>query len=145
MNKIQLDKAIANSIIEIVNKYFDIQQETKCRKIGVMLPRQISQYFIRKKLKLSYKAIANMFNLKQHGTIMSNVDKIEGFSVNDREVSLYVKEIELLLRDNPEILLYRNSLDIVEQLTDINKILDVKSAFELIKIKEYLLGSLTKV
>jgi hypothetical protein len=145
MNKIQLDKATANSIIGIVNKYFDIQQETKCRKLGVMLPRQISQYFIRKKLKLSHKAIANMFNLKQHGTIMSNVDKIEGFSVNDREVSLYLKEIELLLRDNPEILLYRNSLDIVEQLTDINKILDVKSAFELIKIKEYLLGSLTNI
>jgi hypothetical protein len=76
---------------------------------------------------------------------MSNVDKIEYFSINDKEVSLYVKEIELLLRENPEILLYRNSLDIVEQLTDINKILDVKSAFELIKIKEYLLGSLTKV
>jgi hypothetical protein len=76
---------------------------------------------------------------------MSNVDKIEYFSINDKEVSLYVKEIELLLRGNPKILLYRNSLDVVEQLTEINKILDVKSVFQLRKIKEYLLGSLTKI
>ena len=143
MNKIQLDKENANNIIQVVNQYFNIQTETKSRRIGLMLPRQISQYFIRRKLDLPYQAIARMFNLKQHGTVMSNIEKIDGFSVNDREVSFYVKEIELLLRDNADIMLYKKSLDVVEQLTDINKILDSKSAFELIKIKENLLGSLT--
>ena len=139
MNKIQLNTANANNIIAEVNNYFNIQAETKSRRIGVMMPRQIAQYFIRRKLDLPYQAIARMFGLKQHGTVMSNIEKIDGFSVNDREVSFYIKELELILRDNAEIMLYKKSLDVVEQLTDINKILDVKSAFELIKIKEYLL------
>jgi hypothetical protein len=145
MNKIQLDTANANNIIEVVNNYFNIEQETKCRKLGVMIPRQISQYFIRKKLNLTYQAIANIFNLKQHGTIMSNIEKIDYFSVKDIEISFYVKELELILRDNAEIMLYKKSLDVVEQLTDINKILDVKSAFELIKIKEYLLAETNNI
>ena len=139
MNKRELNISNANNIIEVVNNYFNIQEETKSRKLGVMLPRQISQYFIRRKLDLPYQLIANMFNLKQHGTVMSNIEKIDGFSINDREVSCYIKELELILRDNAEIMLYKKSLDVVEQLTDINKILDVKSAFELIKIKAYLL------
>ena len=42
-------------------------------------------------------------------------------------------------------MLYKKSLDVVEQLTDINKILDVKSAFELIKIKEYLLAETNNI
>ena len=145
MNKIQLDTANANNIIEVVNNYFNIEQETKCRKLGVMIPRQISQYFIRKKLNLTYQAIANIFKLKQHGTIISNIEKIDYFSVKDIEISFYVKELELILRDNAEIMLYKKSLDVVEQLTDINKILDVKSAFELIKIKEYLLAETNNI
>ena len=145
MNKIQLDTANANNIIEVVNNYFNIEQETKCRKLGVMIPRQISQYFIRKKLNLTYQAIANIFKLKQHGTIISNIEKIDYFSVKDIEISFYVKELELILRDNAEIMLYKKSLDVVEQLTDINKILDFKSAFELIKIKEYLLAETNNI
>ena len=145
MNKRELNKANANNIIEIVNNYFNVNQDTKCRKINVMIPKQISQYFMRKKLKLSYQVIASMFNLKQHGTVMSNIEKMEGFSTNDREISFYIKELELLLRDNAEIMLYNNSIDTVEHLTDINKILDIKSVFQLRKIKEYLLAETNNI
>tara|TARA_R110000803_G_C11732671_1_gene289882 strand:+ start:38 stop:475 length:438 start_codon:yes stop_codon:yes gene_type:complete len=145
MNKRELNKANANNIIEIVNNYFNVNQDTKCRKINVMIPKQISQYFMRKKLKLSYQVIASMFNLKQHGTVMSNIEKMEGFSTHDREISFYIKELELLLRDNAEIMLYNNSIDTVEHLTDINKILDIKSVFQLRKIKEYLLAETNNI
>ena len=139
MNKIEKDTENAIKIIKIVNNYFNIHNETKSRNIAFMLPRQISQYFVRRKLGLSYKLMASIFEIKQHGTVMSNIKKIDDFSNNDIEISLYVKELELILRKDVEIMMYERTLSNVEILTSINKILDVKSVYDLKKIKEILL------
>ena len=145
MNKIEKDTINANKIIEIVSDYFDVDAKSTSRKLKFILPRQISQYFIRRKLELSYQLIAYIFKVRQHGTISNNVTKVENFSFTDPEVSFYVKELELILREDVEIMLYQRTLDNVEVLTSINKILDSKSVYDLNKIKKILLDYNTKI
>ena len=145
MNRIEKDTINAKKIIEIVGRYFDVDNKTKCRKLSVMIPRQISQYFIRRKLELNYQLMASIFNVSQHGTISNNVNNIENYLSSDPEISFYVKELELILRDDVEIMLYQRTLDNVEVLTSINKILDSKSVYDLNKIKKILLDYNTKI
>ena len=130
MNKKELDQANANKIISIVSEYFNAESKTKCRKLGVMLPRQIAQYFIRKNLNLPYQKIADLYNMKSHATILSN------FNVND---------ITIIIRQDKDLQRYRNPLEKIKEMTLINDILDVKTLFELRDIKALLLGQITKI
>ena len=145
MNKKELDQANANKIISIVSEYFNAESKTKCRKLGVMLPRQIAQYFIRKNLNLPYQKIADLYNMKSHATILSNFKKIEFNALHDSEVSFYVNDITIIIRQDKDLQRYRNPLEKIKEMTLINDILDIKTLFELRDIKALLLGQITKI
>jgi len=138
MNKRKIDLVNAMRISEIINKYFNVQQETSSRKMGVMIPRQISQFFMRRKLNLTYKAIANIYNLKQHGTVMSNIDKIDFFSKNDKEIAIYVTDITHLISKDEDICQAVENSEKIAVINKINSLIEVESLSELYKIKEYL-------
>ena len=145
MTKRELDLKSAYKIIDIVNEYFGVKCNVKSRKIPVIIPRQISQYFIKKNLKLPYQVIATMFNLKDHATIMSSCKKIDWDSVNSPEISLQVQEISYILRSNRSLQNYRSSTKKRKQIREITDLLDNNSMFELKDINRYLLAKYTKI
>ena len=145
MTKLQIDTINADKIISIVSDYFDAESKSKSRTLGVMLPRQIAQYFIRKNLNLPYQKIANIYKMKSHATILSNFRKIEFNALHDAEVSYYVNDLMTIIRQDKDLQRYRNPIQKIQEITLINDILETKSLFELRDVKALLLGKVTKI
>jgi len=95
-------------IIKIVCDYYDIDTEimlnTKSRESTLIRARQVSMYFIRRKLKLSQASIGNIFG-RNHATALKAIERIENLiiiypdirkNINDlnREIDLVNSSIE---------------------------------------------------
>lgn len=75
-------------IVSTVAEYFGIKVEDifgKAQSRDCVLPRQLSMYFCRTKLKLPYKKIGELFS-KDHSTVMSSVKLVEKNVENDDNV-----------------------------------------------------------
>jgi chromosomal replication initiation ATPase DnaA len=72
------DRINATIIIEKVSKYFDLTIPgivSPSRMAKVVMARQISQYILRNKLKMPYKAIGLLFN-RDHTSVIHSVKYI---------------------------------------------------------------------
>ena len=138
MNKRQLDIERANKIISIVNDYFEIKKEIRSKKLGIVVPRQIAQYFVRKKLKLPYQLIADIYG-KNHATMLHSCRKIEESYIYDTEISYYLSDINSLIRKDKELQEFVNPAEKLDEINQINSLIEGKTVFQLRKIKEYLL------
>jgi hypothetical protein len=144
MNKRELNISNANKVIDIINNYFNILEPTKSRKLQSIIPRQIAQYFLRKKLKLIYQSIADIYK-QTPATIMNSCRKIKDYIEYDSEISYHISNISNLLRNDKYLQKKIYAIEKIEELNEINNLLEDNDIFRLRKIKEYLLGSLTKV
>ena len=120
----QIDIDRAKRVIEIVNNYFDAKIEVKGRKLGVVIPRQIGQYFVRKKLKLPFQLIGDIYG-KDHATIFHSCRKIEESYIYNSEISYYLGDINKLLREDKELQEFINPIEKLDEINEINEIIEV--------------------
>ena len=140
----QIDIDRAKRVIAIVNNYFDAKKNIKGRKIGVVVPRQIAHYFVKKKLKLPYQLIGDIYNM-DHATIFHSCRKIEESYIYNSEISYYLGDINKLLREDKELQEFINPIEKLDEINEINEIIEVLDVFKLRKIKEHLLAKYTKI
>jgi hypothetical protein len=140
MNKREIDIKSANKIIAIVDNYFMVSSVVKSRRLRVMLPKQISQYFIRRNLKMPYQVIANIYSLKCHASVLHNFKKIDFDIINDPYVSNYVNDISNILRKDRGLQRYTKHDNLkTHEIVAINNLMDKLNTFQLRKIKKLLL------
>lgn len=88
-------------VIQIVAEFFGITTQdilSKNQKRECVLPRQISMYFCRTKLKIPYTKLGEVFS-RDHSTVMSSVRSIENhLASNDKEVSVAHRGITKILQ-----------------------------------------------
>lgn len=125
-------------IINIVNKYFDVDCNQAGRKSYVLIPRQMAMYYIRKNIKLSFYQIGKLFKGKTHATVIHAYRTMENLIEVDSEIKGYDKDLskrcsDLSKLNNDDIDKYilidtisnrLNSLDI-DTLTKVEKYLNV--------------------
>ena len=140
----QIDIDRANRVIAIVNNYFDAKIEVKGRKLGVVIPRQIGQYFVRKKLKLPFQLIGDIYG-KDHATIFHSCRKIEESYIYNSEISYYLGDINKLLREDKDLQEFINPIEKLDEINEISEIIEVLDVFQLRKIKEHLISKYTKI
>lgn len=86
-----------DSIKDIVANYYGLtvkQIDSKNRTRIIVNARHISMYLVRKHLDMSYSQIGNEFGGRDHSTVISACDKIEGFLKKDSSYEVAITEIE---------------------------------------------------
>lgn len=125
-------------IINIVNRYFDVDCNQAGRKSYVLIPRQMAMYYIRKNIKLSFYQIGKLFEGKNHATVIHACKTITNLIEVDSEIKVYDKDLsdkcaDLCKLNNDDLDKYRlidtinnrlSSLDI-DTLTKVEKYLNV--------------------
>ncbi len=80
-------------IKRIVGRYYNVDMDTKCREREFIRPRQVAQYLCRKKTTLSFMQIANLFNGKDHSTIIHNARLIRELRQQSPELDGEIEDI----------------------------------------------------
>lgn len=92
--------ARAEQIRAAVCRYFaqdvsDVSSQSRKREFTV--PRQVSMYFMKHKTTLSLKAIGEMFDGRDHSTVIYACQTVEDLIDTDRKFAQSIAEIENLL------------------------------------------------
>ena len=125
-------------IINIVNRYFEVDCNQAGRKSYVLIPRQMAMYYIRKNINLSFHQIGKLFKGKNHATVIHACRTMENLIEVDSEIRGYDRDLsdkcsDLSKLNNGDLDKYRlidtisnrlNSLDI-DTLTKVEKYLNV--------------------
>jgi chromosomal replication initiator protein len=90
--------SVANpeSIIDTFARLYDVTYDDligASRKKSLNLPRQLAMYVIKKKFTLPYEDIGNIFNKRNHATIMYACKKVEDILQENRKLAAEVSEI----------------------------------------------------
>jgi hypothetical protein len=88
-------------IKQIVLIYFDAPEnyyETKTRKHEVLKIKQFACYFAKRHTCLPNQVLAEMFNFKNHSSVISLVRKIDNCALFDKNWKRELKEIETIIR-----------------------------------------------
>ena len=86
----------ADTIIEETAKYYSLPVEEikgERRTKNVALARQISMYLMRKLTNLSLKDIGEIYNGRDHSTVLTSIKKIEDEMKNSTELSQIIRDI----------------------------------------------------
>jgi hypothetical protein len=95
------ENEVVEYIKQIVLIYLNAPPEyytKKTRKHEVLKIKQYACYFAKRHTSLSNKTIADLFNLKNHSSIISLVKKIDGYATFDKQAKKELKEIEDIIR-----------------------------------------------
>jgi chromosomal replication initiator protein len=79
----------SKKILEIVSSYYNISMDDlcgKCRKQGIVRPRQVAMYLLRKENNISFPSIGDQFGGRDHTTAMHACEKIEKLLEHDEEL-----------------------------------------------------------
>ena len=94
-----------NEVVEYIKKiillYLNAPEEhytTKTRKTEILKVKQYACYFAKRHTSLSNKSIANLFDLKNHSSIISLVKKIEGYASFDKVDKRELREIDDIIK-----------------------------------------------
>ncbi len=93
----------ANDILNTILKFYEISKEeifSKTRKKTVVRPRQISMYFMRSELAMSYPGIGKYFGGRDHTTALHSYEKIKLLRKTDKKFS---EELDYLLEKIYEV------------------------------------------
>jgi chromosomal replication initiation ATPase DnaA len=90
---------LSNNIIDLVNKYYNTDTKIQTRKSEVKEPRQIAMKLLREsnnrfERQIPLQTIAKMFNLKQHGTVLAAIKRIDELSVYDNKLRNDIEFLE---------------------------------------------------
>jgi hypothetical protein len=123
-------KRKSNLIITLVNNYFNLNLKENNRKKDIVLARQISMYFIKENIDISYYEIGRLFkntNRKEydHATVMHAHKKITGLIPLDKEIKSYIDDLkesaEIIGSYNDEDLkVHFKKLEIFKSLDDLD-------------------------
>ncbi|MDD3808290.1 MAG: helix-turn-helix domain-containing protein [Candidatus Pacebacteria bacterium] len=84
-------------VLKVISSFYDIPVEKikgDSRRKDLVKARQVCMYILRELVKLSYPAIGEFFNNKDHTTVMHSCKKIEKEIVKD---SVLNSEVESLI------------------------------------------------
>jgi len=84
-------------VLKVVSNFYDISLDkikSNSRRKDLVKARQITMYILRELVKLSYPAIGEVFNNKDHTTVMHSCKKIEEERVKD---SVLNSELEAII------------------------------------------------
>lgn len=90
------DSTRSDRIIGIVCAYYNTNYDKikkKGRRRGVVMPRQISMYFLRKHTKIGVTNIARLFRM-DHTTVIHSSRTIEDLIFSDETIRTQIREIE---------------------------------------------------
>lgn len=135
---ISLDLRIekAKQIINIINKYFDVDCNELGRKSYIVIPRQMAMYYIKKNIKLSYNQIGTLFNGKNHATAIHACRTIENLIEFDSEIKGYNKDLSERCSDLSK--LSDDDFDKYRLISTINNRLNCLDIDTLTKVENYL-------
>jgi hypothetical protein len=123
----------AEAIINLINKYFNLNCRDLDRDGGKVIARQIAMYYIKKEIKLSYTTIGKLFpskdsaaGYKGHDTVLYACRTVEGLIDVDKQTKEYskdlIEEIKLISRlnieDIPEYSLRLETIKRLKQLSE---------------------------
>ncbi len=98
-DKIPLEQSkeiTADKILDEVCHYFSIKKDKligKSRPKNIVIPRQIAMYLCRRELDESYPSLAELFNKKDHTTIIYACDKVEELIKVDEKTRHAIEDI----------------------------------------------------
>lgn len=84
-------------IQKVICDYFQIKPEqlkAKTRRREIVLPRQLAMYFSKRYTKAALQTIGAIFGGKDHSTVLHACRSIEDLKQTDKQVRLYVEEID---------------------------------------------------
>lgn len=93
----------ASDILNIILNFYEVSKEdlfSKTRKKLVVRPRQISMYFMRSELAMSYPGIGKYFGGRDHTTALHSYEKISNLRKTDKKFN---EELEYLLEKIYEV------------------------------------------
>ena len=123
----------AEAIINLINKYFNLDCRDLDRESNKVVARQMAMYYIKKEIKLSYNKIGMLFpskdsaaGFKGHVTVRHSVKTIEDLIEVDAQTRNYDKdlaeEVKLIaILDLNEITQYKIRADIFEKLKELSE------------------------
>lgn len=90
---------LSNNIIDLVNRYYNIDTRKNTRKTPIKEPRQIAMKLLREcnskyEKPIPLQSIAKMFNLKQHGTVLCGIKRIDDLIIYDKKLKQDVEFLE---------------------------------------------------
>lgn len=99
------DNIVDNEVVEYIKKivalYLNVSEDTyklKTRKHEILKVKQYACYFAKRHTGLANQKLANIFNFKNHSSIISLVKKIEGYALYDKTAKRELNEIENIIR-----------------------------------------------
>lgn len=96
---------IANSTTKKIFKHFEIHisfLDSKTRRREIVKAKQISQYFTKKKTKLSLDMIGQLIGNKDHATVLHSIKTVNNLMDTDKIYKSEIEEIERMLNKNYE-------------------------------------------
>jgi hypothetical protein len=123
----------AEAIINLINKYFNLNCRDLDRNGGKVIARQMAMYYIKKEIKLSYNKIGMLFpskdsasGYKGHDTALYSFRTVEGLVEVDKETKEYdkdlIEEVKLIARlsidEIPEYSLRLETFKKIKQLSE---------------------------
>lgn len=84
-------------ILEAVLRYFNVDKAYLCIKskaTDICFKRQITMYFLAKHTNYTYRAIARIFRLTDHSTVICGIKTVNDEMDTDERVKNMIKEIE---------------------------------------------------
>lgn len=137
--KLRLEKA--NQIISYIDDYFNVKCNQLGRKSYLVIPRQMSMYYIRKYVNLSFREIGELFlnndgKGKNHATVLHACKTIENLIEVDSEIMTFHNDLEDVCLNISKL----NEFDIQKynNIKQINKYLDDLSADNVKMIAKYI-------
>ncbi|HVW66781.1 MAG TPA: chromosomal replication initiator protein DnaA [Candidatus Peribacteraceae bacterium] len=95
--------ATFQDVMEAVSRYYSVSVQDmigQSRVREILMPRQIAMFLLKKYLRMSYVRLGELFNGRDHTTVMNAVEKIESKLQNDpqllREVRALEKEMDFV-------------------------------------------------
>lgn len=95
------DIEVVNYIKDIILLYLNAPEEfynTRSRKTEILKVKQYASYFSKRHTSLSLSQIAEIFNFKNHTSVIKLIQKLDGLSSYDKETKNDFKEIENIIK-----------------------------------------------
>lgn len=89
--------ATFQDVLEAISRYYSVSMQDmigQSRVREILVPRQIAMFLCKKYLHLSYVRIGELFNGRDHTTVMNAFSKIERTMQNDPQVLREIRAIE---------------------------------------------------
>jgi chromosomal replication initiator protein len=92
----QIDRTNYNNILDIVSNYYNINTTdllSKKRQKKYVFARQISMYIIKNLYDLTFKKIGQIFNGRDHSTVIYSIEQIFNYIQSDKSVKNDVEKL----------------------------------------------------